>query len=54
MKDDLRSTDRYWLANYLESQLDLLESRHALEVISTHFSALWDTEEDLTRMCECH
>ncbi|WP_394211630.1 pyruvate dehydrogenase complex transcriptional repressor PdhR [Enterovibrio calviensis] len=42
------------LAEHPESQLDLLESRHALEGVSSYFAALRGTEEDLTRVCHCH
>ncbi|MDG3088976.1 pyruvate dehydrogenase complex transcriptional repressor PdhR [Vibrio hannami] len=40
------------LASQKETQLDLLESRHALEGISAYFAALRGTEEDYKRICE--
>ena len=41
------------LANYSETQLDLLESRHAMEGISAYFAALRGTDEDFARIQEC-
>lgn len=41
------------LSNHKETQLDLLESRHALEGISAYFAALRGTEEDFTRIRHC-
>ncbi|MDB1123036.1 pyruvate dehydrogenase complex transcriptional repressor PdhR [Vibrio algarum] len=38
------------LSTHHETQLDLLESRHALEGISAYFAALRGTEEDYTRI----
>ncbi len=38
------------LSTHPESQLDLLESRHALEGISAYFAALRGTEEDYTEI----
>ncbi|WED22359.1 pyruvate dehydrogenase complex transcriptional repressor PdhR [Vibrio sp. JC009] len=40
------------LSNHKETQLDLLESRHALEGISAYFAALRGTEEDFERICQ--
>ncbi|ODP95650.1 transcriptional regulator PdhR [Salinivibrio sp. SS3] len=42
------------LADHPETQLDLLESRHALEGISSYFAALRGTEEDFSRIEDCH
>ncbi len=57
-------SDRLWqsfsdplvdlLADHPESRFDLLESRHALEGISSYFAALRGTEQDLNRICFCH
>lgn len=41
------------LANHPETQLDLLEARHALEGISAYFAALRGTEEDFSRIQDC-
>ncbi len=41
------------LSAHPESQLDLLESRHALEGISAYFAALRGTEQDYTRIRHC-
>ena len=38
------------LSNHSETQLDLLEARHALEGISAHFAALRGTAEDFARI----
>lgn len=40
------------LSNHSETQLDLLEARHALEGISAYFAALRGTEEDFKRIQE--
>ncbi|WP_375751284.1 pyruvate dehydrogenase complex transcriptional repressor PdhR [Vibrio sp. HN007] len=40
------------LASQKETQLDLLESRHALEGISAYFAALRGTKEDFERICQ--
>ncbi|MCV5977052.1 GntR family transcriptional regulator, partial [Escherichia coli] len=37
------------LSSHSETQLDLLESRHAMEGISAYFAALRGTEEDFAR-----
>ncbi|MFD2178775.1 pyruvate dehydrogenase complex transcriptional repressor PdhR [Veronia pacifica] len=42
------------LSEHPESQLDLLETRHALEGISAYFAALRGTDEDFTRICRFH
>lgn len=41
------------LSNHEESQLDLLEARHALEGISAYFAALRGTEQDFSRIQSC-
>ncbi|KHF16444.1 transcriptional regulator PdhR [Vibrio parahaemolyticus] len=41
------------LSNHSETQLDLLESRHAMEGISAYFAALRGTEEDFARIQGC-
>jgi GntR family transcriptional repressor for pyruvate dehydrogenase complex len=41
------------LSSHSETQLDLLESRHAMEGISAYFAALRGTEEDFTRIQDC-
>jgi GntR family transcriptional repressor for pyruvate dehydrogenase complex len=38
------------LSNHSETQLDLLEARHAMEGISAYFAALRGTEEDFQRI----
>ncbi len=40
------------LSNHSETQLDLLEARHAMEGISAYFAALRGTEEDFQRIQE--
>ncbi|MCK8292669.1 FCD domain-containing protein, partial [Erwinia amylovora] len=42
------------LAGHPESQVDLLETRHALEGIAAYYAALRGTEEDLARSRDCH
>ncbi|RXJ72466.1 pyruvate dehydrogenase complex transcriptional repressor PdhR [Veronia nyctiphanis] len=42
------------LSEHPESQLDLLETRHALEGISAYFAALRGTDEDFERICRFH
>lgn len=42
------------LADHTESRFDLIESRHALEGISSYFAALRGTDQDLNRICKCH
>jgi len=42
------------LAGHPESQLDLLETRHALEGIAAYYAALRGTEEDFIRIRDCH
>ncbi|VEC00768.1 Pyruvate dehydrogenase complex repressor [Cedecea lapagei] len=42
------------LSDHPESQFDLLETRHALEGIAAYYAALRGTEEDLTRIGDCH
>lgn len=56
-------SDRIWqsfsdpllnlLSSHSETQLDLLEARHALEGICAYFAALRGTEEDFTRIQHC-
>lgn len=41
------------LSTHSETQLDLLESRHAMEGISAYFAALRGTEEDFKHISEC-
>ncbi len=41
------------LSNHPETQLDLLEARHALEGVSAYFAALRGTEEDVGRIQDC-
>ncbi len=41
------------LSTHSETQLDLLESRHAMEGISAYFAALRGTEEDFVRIQAC-
>jgi len=41
------------LSTHQEAQLDLLESRHALEGVSAYFAALRGTEEDFQRIRQC-
>jgi len=41
------------LSNHSETQLDLLEARHAMEGISAYFAALRGTEEDFCRIQNC-
>ncbi|MFH0256002.1 pyruvate dehydrogenase complex transcriptional repressor PdhR [Vibrio rumoiensis] len=41
------------LSTHSETQLDLLESRHAMEGISAYFAALRGTEEDFERISSC-
>ncbi len=41
------------LANHSETQLDLLESRHAMEGISAYFAALRGTDQDFERIAVC-
>ncbi|MBY8073829.1 pyruvate dehydrogenase complex transcriptional repressor PdhR [Vibrio fluvialis] len=41
------------LSSHSETQLDLLEARHALEGISAYFAALRGTEEDFARIQAC-
>ncbi|TOE73690.1 transcriptional regulator PdhR [Vibrio parahaemolyticus] len=41
------------LSSHSETQLDLLESRHAMEGISAYFAALRGTEEDFARIQGC-
>lgn len=42
------------LSAHPETQLDLLESRHALEGLAAYYAALRGTEEDFTRIRDCH
>ncbi|SQA97417.1 Pyruvate dehydrogenase complex repressor [Cedecea neteri] len=42
------------LSDHPESQFDLLETRHALEGIAAYYAALRGTEEDLSRIGDCH
>nr|WP_086938430.1 pyruvate dehydrogenase complex transcriptional repressor PdhR [Thaumasiovibrio occultus] len=42
------------LSDHPETQLDLLESRHALEGISSYFAALRGNEADFKRIEDCH
>ncbi|WP_075182193.1 pyruvate dehydrogenase complex transcriptional repressor PdhR [Pantoea sp. 1.19] len=42
------------LTQHPESQFDLLETRHALEGIAAYYAALRGTEEDITRIRDCH
>ncbi len=42
------------LSTHPDTQLDLLESRHALEGISSYFAALRGTEEDYKRILDCN
>lgn len=56
-------SDRIWqsfsdpllnlLSSHSETQLDLLEARHALEGICAYFAALRGTEEDFARIQHC-
>lgn len=41
------------LSSHPETQLDLLETRHAMEGISAYFAALRGTEEDFARIQHC-
>ncbi|CAH1595267.1 pyruvate dehydrogenase complex transcriptional repressor PdhR [Vibrio rotiferianus] len=41
------------LSTHSETQLDLLESRHAMEGISAYFAALRGTDEDFARIQAC-
>ncbi|PMH41263.1 transcriptional regulator PdhR [Vibrio sp. 10N.286.49.B3] len=41
------------LSSHPETQLDLLESRHAMEGISAYFAALRGTDEDFARIKAC-
>lgn len=41
------------LSNHSETQLDLLEARHAMEGISAYFAALRGTDEDFSRIQAC-
>ncbi|MDN3699035.1 MULTISPECIES: pyruvate dehydrogenase complex transcriptional repressor PdhR [Vibrio] len=41
------------LSNHSETQLDVLESRHAMEGISAYFAALRGTDEDFARIQAC-
>jgi GntR family transcriptional repressor for pyruvate dehydrogenase complex len=41
------------LSTHSETQLDLLEARHAMEGISAYFAALRGTEEDFTLIQDC-
>lgn len=41
------------LSSHSETQLDVLEARHALEGISAYFAALRGTEEDFVRIQAC-
>jgi GntR family transcriptional repressor for pyruvate dehydrogenase complex len=41
------------LSSHSETQLDLLEARHAMEGISAYFAALRGTEEDFERIQAC-
>ncbi len=41
------------LSSHSETQLDLLESRHAMEGISAYFAALRGTEQDFARIQAC-
>ncbi|MCE0493368.1 pyruvate dehydrogenase complex transcriptional repressor PdhR [Vibrio salinus] len=41
------------LSSHPETQLDVLEARHALEGISAYFAALRGTEEDFARIYAC-
>ena len=41
------------LSSHSETQLDLLESRHAMEGISAYFAALRGTDEDFARIQAC-
>ncbi|MDC0612645.1 pyruvate dehydrogenase complex transcriptional repressor PdhR [Vibrio sp.] len=41
------------LSSHSETQLDVLEARHALEGISAYFAALRGTEEDFARIQAC-
>ncbi|EAR55611.1 transcriptional regulator of pyruvate dehydrogenase complex [Photobacterium sp. SKA34] len=42
------------LATHPETQLDLLEARHALEGLASYFAALRGNEEDFVRIRDCH
>lgn len=42
------------LAAHPETQLDLLEARHALEGLAAYYAALRGNEEDFTRIRDCH
>ena len=42
------------LSAHPETQLDLLESRHALEGLAAYYAALRGNEEDFTRIRDCH
>ncbi|KDM92719.1 pyruvate dehydrogenase complex transcriptional repressor PdhR [Photobacterium galatheae] len=42
------------LAAHPETQLDLLESRHALEGLAAYYAALRGNEEDFDRIRDCH
>ncbi|BBC39957.1 pyruvate dehydrogenase complex repressor [Photobacterium damselae subsp. piscicida] len=42
------------LASHPEAQLDLLESRHALEGLAAYYAALRGNEEDFNRIRHCH
>ncbi|WP_117233704.1 pyruvate dehydrogenase complex transcriptional repressor PdhR [Vibrio maerlii] len=41
------------LSSHSETQLDLLESRHAMEGISAYFAAIRGTDEDFAQIQEC-
>ncbi|WP_127956617.1 pyruvate dehydrogenase complex transcriptional repressor PdhR [Serratia microhaemolytica] len=42
------------LADHPESQFDLLETRHALEGIAAYYAALRGTDQDFSRIRDCH
>ncbi|MGV3344995.1 pyruvate dehydrogenase complex transcriptional repressor PdhR [Enterobacteriaceae bacterium LUAb1] len=42
------------LSQHAESQFDLLEMRHALEGVAAYYAALRGTEEDISRIRDCH
>lgn len=41
------------LSTHSETQLDLLEARHAMEGLSAYFAALRGTDEDFERIQRC-
>lgn len=42
------------LSGHPESRFDLLETRHALEGIAAYYAALRGTDEDISRIRDCH